>query len=148
MANTSDAVLARLMTLHPKIIDLSLIRVERLLARLGYPERQLAPVVHVAGTNGKGSTLAFLDAMLRAAGKRTQVYTSPHLVRFHERIRLADGLIDESALIELLETCEQANGPDPITFSRPSPRSWPSRAIRPMSRCWKSASAGGWTRPT
>lgn len=116
MAKTSDAVLARLMTLHPKIIDLSLIRVERLLARLDHPERQLAPVVHVAGTNGKGSTLAFLDAMLRAASKRTQVYTSPHLVRFHERIRLTDGLIDEAALIALLETCEKENGPDPITF--------------------------------
>ncbi len=112
----SDAVLARLTRLHPKIIDLSLGRVERLLARLNHPERRLPPVVHVAGTNGKGSSIAFLDAMMRAAGKRVQAYTSPHLVRFHERIRLADGLIDETVLIELLEACEAANGPDPITF--------------------------------
>ncbi len=76
----------------------------------------MPPVVHVAGTNGKGSLLAFLGAMLRAAGQRTQVYTSPHLVRFHERIRLAGGPIDEAALIALLEACEAANGPDPITF--------------------------------
>lgn len=113
---TSDAVLDRLTRLHPKVIDLSLGRVERLLARLGHPEARLAPVVHVAGTNGKGSLLAFLRAMLEAAGKRVQVYTSPHLVRFHERIRLAGGLIDEAALIALLERCEAENGPEPITF--------------------------------
>ena len=112
----SDVVLERLTRLHPKIIDLSLGRVERLLARLGHPESRLAPVVHVAGTNGKGSMVAFLAAMLKAAGKRAQVYTSPHLVRFHERIRLAGGLIDEAALVELLEFCEAANGPEPITF--------------------------------
>ena len=115
-AKTSDAVLERLTRLHPKIIDLSLGRVERLLARLDHPEQHLAPVVHVAGTNGKGSLLAFLRAMLEAAGQRVQAYTSPHLVRFHERIRLADGLIDEAALIALLERCEAANGPEPITF--------------------------------
>ncbi len=113
---TSDAVLDRLTRLHPKVIDLSLGRVERLLERLGHPERRLAPVVHVAGTNGKGSLLAFLRAMLAAAGRRVQVYTSPHLVRFHERIRLAFGLIDEAALIALLERCEAENGPEPITF--------------------------------
>ncbi len=113
---TSDAVLARLNRLHPKIIDLSLGRIERLLARLDHPEQGLAPVLHVAGTNGKGSSIAFLDAMMRAAGKRAQVYTSPHLVRFHERIRLAGGLIGEAALIALLEDCEAANGPEPITF--------------------------------
>ncbi len=113
---TSDAVLDRLMRLHPKVIDLSLGRVERLLERLGHPERRLAPVVHVAGTNGKGSLLAFLRAMLEATDKRVQVYTSPHLVRFHERIRLSRGLIDEAALIALLEHCEEVNGPEPITF--------------------------------
>ena len=112
----SDAVLERLNRLHPKIIDLSLDRVERLLARLGHPEARLPPVVHVAGTNGKGSLIAFLAAMLGAAGCRAQVYTSPHLVRFHERIRLAGGPIEEAALIELLEICEEANGPAPITF--------------------------------
>ena len=113
---TSDAVLDRLTRLHPKVIDLSLGRVERLLERIGHPEARLAPVVHVAGTNGKGSLLAFLRAMLEAAGRRVQVYTSPHLVRFHERIRLTTGLIDEAALIALLERCEKENGPEPITF--------------------------------
>ncbi len=112
----SDAVLARLLALHPKVIDLSLGRIERLLARLGHPERRLAPVVHVAGTNGKGSVLAYLRAMLEADGRRVQVYTSPHLARFHERIRLADGLIPEPELTALLEECERVNGGAPITF--------------------------------
>lgn len=113
---TSDAVLDRLTRLHPKVIDLSLGRVERLLERLGHPERRVAPVVHVAGTNGKGSLVAYLRAMLEAAGQRVQAYTSPHLVRFHERIRLTGGLIDEATLIGLLERCETVNGPEPITF--------------------------------
>ena len=112
----SDAVLDRLTRLHPKLIDLSLGRIERLLARLGHPEEKLAPVVHIAGTNGKGSTLAFLRAMLEAAGKRVQVYTSPHLVRFHERVRLTGGPIAESDLAALLEACETANGGAPITY--------------------------------
>src|SRR5699024_8032345 len=88
----------------------------RVLARLGHPERRLSPVVHVAGTNGKGSVLAYLRAMLEADGKRVQAYTSPHLVRFHERIRLADGLIEAPALLALLEECKEANGEEPITF--------------------------------
>ncbi len=112
----SDAILERLSRLHPKIIDLSLGRVERLLDRLGHPEAQLPPVVHVAGTNGKGSVIAYLRAMLEAAGKRVQAYTSPHLVRFHERIRLAEGLIPEAELSALLEECEAANGAEPITY--------------------------------
>jgi len=112
----ADPVLDRLKGLHPKIIDLSLDRVHRLLAALGHPERQLPPVVHVAGTNGKGSTVAFLRAMLEAAGYRVHVYTSPHLVRFHERIRLAGTLIDDDRLAALLEECETANGGEPITF--------------------------------
>jgi dihydrofolate synthase/folylpolyglutamate synthase len=112
----SDAVLDRLTRLHPKLIDLSLGRIERLLARLDHPEAKLAPVVHVAGTNGKGSALAFLRAMLEAAGNRVQVYTSPHLVRFHERIRLTGGPIAEPALVALLEACELANSEAPITF--------------------------------
>lgn len=81
--------LERLQTLHPKRIDLSLGRLHRLLDALGNPERRLPPVVHVAGTNGKGSTIAFLRAMVEAAGYRAHVYTSPHLLRFNERIRLA-----------------------------------------------------------
>lgn len=112
----SDAILTRLLALHPKIIDLSLERMERILARLGHPERQLPPVIHVAGTNGKGSTVAFSRAMLEAAGLKVHCYTSPHLVRFHERIRLAGELIAEEQLSSLLEECEAANGGAPITF--------------------------------
>ena len=116
MTATSDIVLERVMRLHPKIIDLELSRVERLLKLVGHPEQTLPPVVHVAGTNGKGSVIAYLRAMLEAAGKRAHVYTSPHLVRFHERIRLAGKLIEEQALVDLIEECERANGGDPITF--------------------------------
>ena len=112
----SDRVLERLMRLHPKIIDLSLDRMQRILELLGHPERSLPPVVHVAGTNGKGSTIAFLRAMLEAAGQRVHVYTSPHLVRFHERVRLAGELISEAALTELLEECEAVNGDTAITY--------------------------------
>lgn len=112
----SDAILERLLALHPKLIDLSLDRVMRLMARLGHPETQLPPVVHIAGTNGKGSTLAYLEAMARSGGLKVHTYTSPHLVRFHERIRLDGTAIDESALAALLEECEAANGGAPITF--------------------------------
>lgn len=112
----SDIVLERLSKLHPKLIDLSLGRVRRLLDRIGNPERRLPPVLHVAGTNGKGSVIAYLRAMLEAAGRRVHVYTSPHLVRFHERIRLAGELIAEGELLRLLEDCERANGGEPITF--------------------------------
>ncbi len=115
-ASRSDPVLERLKRLHPKVIDLSLERLHRLLAALGHPEARLPPVVHVAGTNGKGSTVAFLRAVLEAAGYRVHVYTSPHLVRFHERIRLASRLIDDDHLAALLEECEVANAGDPITF--------------------------------
>ncbi|HEX2152121.1 MAG TPA: bifunctional folylpolyglutamate synthase/dihydrofolate synthase, partial [Stellaceae bacterium] len=112
----SDRVLTRLMRLHPKKIDLTLGRVERLLAALGNPQDKLPPVIHVAGTNGKGSTVATMRACLEAAGYRVHVYTSPHLVRFHERIRLAGELIDEDALLAMLDECERANGGEPITF--------------------------------
>jgi dihydrofolate synthase/folylpolyglutamate synthase len=111
-----DAVLDRLLALHPKIIDLSLDRVWRLLAAFDHPERRVPPVIHVAGTNGKGSTLAFLRAMAEADGRKVHAYTSPHLVRFRERIRLAGGLISEEALTDLLEEAERINGSDPITF--------------------------------
>lgn len=116
MASRADPVLDRLKALHPKVIDLSLDRIHRLLEALGNPHRRLPPVVHVAGTNGKGSTVAFLRAMLEAAGKRVHVYTSPHLVRFHERIRVAGALIGDDALTALLEECEGANAGNPITF--------------------------------
>lgn len=116
----SDAILSRLLDLHPKKIDLSLERIERLLTALGAPQTRLPPVIHVAGTNGKGSTIAFLRAMLEAAGRIVHVYTSPHLVRFHERIRLgAEGggrLVAEDVLSAALARCEEANDGAPITF--------------------------------
>ncbi|WP_262693773.1 bifunctional folylpolyglutamate synthase/dihydrofolate synthase [Kordiimonas aquimaris] len=112
----SDRVLARLSALHPKKIDLSLGRMHRILAKLGNPEKKLPPVIHIAGTNGKGSTIANLRAIAEAAGHRVHVYTSPHLVRFHERIRVANQLIGEEELTSLLERIEQAAGDDPITF--------------------------------
>ncbi|HEX5796175.1 MAG TPA: hypothetical protein VFY19_10045, partial [Geminicoccaceae bacterium] len=112
----SDLILARLQGLHPKTIDLSLGRIERLLALLGHPERQLAPAVHIAGTNGKGSTLAMLDAMLQAGGRSVQRYISPHLVRFDERILLDGRPIAEAELALVLDLCERANGGAPITF--------------------------------
>jgi len=112
----SDAVLERLMSLHPKLIDLSLERVERLLDKMGNPEAALPPTVHVAGTNGKGSTVAFMRACLEAAGYDVHAYTSPHLVRFHERIRLAGDLIEEDRLLAMLGECEAANDGEPITF--------------------------------
>lgn len=112
-------VLDRLMKLHPKAIDLSLGRTELLLERLGNPERRIAPVVHLAGTNGKGSVLSFLAAVMRDAGLKAHAYTSPHLVRFSERIRLdcGNGLrpIDEATLVAILEECEQINDSAPIT---------------------------------
>ena len=112
----SDAILTRLMDLHPKVIDLSLERLQRLLDLLDNPETKLPPVIHVAGTNGKGSTIATLRAIAEAAGHRVHVYTSPHLVNFAERIRLAGNIIDEGLLNELLEECEQVNGGEPITY--------------------------------
>lgn len=112
---TSESVMERLARLHPRLIDLSLGRTLRLLGSLGHPERRLPPVMHVAGTNGKGSTSAFLRAIGEAAGLRVHVYTSPHLVSFHERIRLAGRLVTEAALLDALERCEQANADEPIT---------------------------------
>jgi dihydrofolate synthase/folylpolyglutamate synthase len=116
VAARSDAILERLLELHPKHIDLVLDRIERLLARLGHPEERLPPVIHVAGTNGKGSTCAFARAMLEAQGLRVHVYTSPHLVHFHERMRLAGSLISEEELSDVLEECEAAIAGTPITF--------------------------------
>lgn len=112
----SDAVLERLLALHPKLVDLSLGRIERLLGLLGHPEAKLAPVVHVTGTNGKGSLVAFLRSSLSAAGYTPHVYTSPHLVRFAERIRVAGEIIGEAELTALLEECERVNGGTEITF--------------------------------
>ena len=112
----SDALLARMMEFHPKIIDLTLDRVWRLLAALDQPERSVPPVIHIAGTNGKGSTQAMIRAGLEATGARVHAYTSPHLARFHERIRLAGDLISEPALSALLDEALAANGRDAITY--------------------------------
>ncbi len=113
---TSDAILSRLMALHPKVIDLSLDRMHRLLAALGNPERAIPPVIHIAGTNGKGSTQAMIRAGLEAGGARVHAYTSPHLAQFRERIRLAGTLIEDDALADLLAQVEAANDGQPITF--------------------------------
>jgi dihydrofolate synthase / folylpolyglutamate synthase len=112
-----DSIVARLLALHPKLIDLSLDRVKRLLAALGHPERKLPPVIHVAGTNGKGSTIAFMRAILEAAGLRVHVYTSPHLVRFNERFRIGTTgtLVSDDALVSAITECERANAGLPIT---------------------------------
>ncbi|MBC6408465.1 MAG: bifunctional folylpolyglutamate synthase/dihydrofolate synthase [Rhodobacteraceae bacterium] len=112
----SDVILDRMMALHPKIIDLKLDRVWRLLAALGNPERALPPVIHVAGTNGKGSTQAMIRAGLEAEGKSVHAYTSPHLACFHERIRLAGTLISEAELTRVLDECEAANDGVGITY--------------------------------
>ena len=115
-ADSSDIILERMMSLHPKIIDLTLDRMVPLLEKLGNPERSLPPVIHIAGTNGKGSTQATIRAGLEAAGKKVHAYTSPHLARFHERIRLAGHLISEEMLTQVLDECVVANGNANITY--------------------------------
>lgn len=118
-AGPIDAMLARLLALHPKRIDLSLGRIERLLAALGHPERRLPPVIHVAGTNGKGSTIAFMRAALEAAGQTVHVYTSPNLVRLNERFRIGQKnggrFVEDDELGNALAVCEDKNGGAPIT---------------------------------
>lgn len=111
-----ETILERLKQLHPKLIDLSLDRMHRLLAALDHPERALPPVIHIAGTNGKGSTLAYLRAIYEAAGYKVHAYTSPHLVRFNERFYLAGADIEDAPLAGFLEECERANGDAPITL--------------------------------
>jgi dihydrofolate synthase/folylpolyglutamate synthase len=116
MSVGSDVILERMMALHPKIIDLTLDRMWRLLDALGNPQDALPPVIHIAGTNGKGSTQAMIRAGLEASGHRVHAYTSPHLARFHERIRLAGTLISESALTAYLDECYDANNGESITY--------------------------------
>jgi len=114
--DTLGDILARLSALHPRAIDLSLDRMVRLLAQLGHPERKLPPVIHVAGTNGKGSTIAYLRAILEAAGLRVHVFTSPHLVRLNESIRLAGALVSDDELLATYAHCERVNAGAPITL--------------------------------
>src|SRR5438093_5651100 len=113
-----DSIIARLTALHPKRIDLSLDRMWRILAALDHPERSLPPVIHVAGTNGKGSTIAFMRAIVEAAGLSAHVYTSPHLVRFNERFRLGQAsggaLVSDGVLATALCECEVVDGSRPI----------------------------------
>ena len=115
MSSRIDGVVARLHGLHPRLIDLSLDRLQSLLTKLDHPERRLPPVIHVAGTNGKGSCCAFLRAIAEAAGLRAHVYTSPHLVRFNERIRIAGGLVHDDDLAAAMELVERVNDNAPIT---------------------------------
>ncbi|MET0707558.1 MAG: folylpolyglutamate synthase/dihydrofolate synthase family protein [Tardiphaga sp.] len=114
--DTLGDILARLSALHPRAIDLSLDRMVRLLAQLGHPEQKLPPVIHVAGTNGKGSTIAYLRAILEAAGLRVHVFTSPHLVRLNESIRLAGTLVGDDELLAAYAHCESVNAGAPITL--------------------------------
>ena len=147
----SDAIVQRLMSLHPRVITLGLERIDRLLRNLGSPEKKLPPLIHVAGTNGKGSLVAYLRAMAEAAGYRVHVYTSPHLVHFNERIRIAGRLIGDGELDELLTECEEANGDTPISFFDITTVRWRSllsRACRPSSASSKSAWAAATTAPT
>ena len=115
-AKRAEKALVRLAALHPKLIDLGLDRSFALLQKLGDPHLRLPPTIHVSGTNGKGSVIAFLRALAEGAGISAHVYSSPHLCRFNERIRLAGRLIDDPALADLLEEVETVNGPQQVTF--------------------------------
>ena len=135
---------ARLQMLHPRLIDLSLERLQRLLGQLGHPERRLPPVIHVAGTNGKGSTCAFVRAIAEAAGLRTHVYTSPHLVRFNERYRIAGALVSDDALTDALETIERVNDGAAITvFEVMTAAAFMLFAATPADLCVLEVGLGG-----
>ena len=139
-----EPIIDRLHRLHPRLIDLSLDRLLRLLAQLGHPERRLPPVIHVAGTNGKGSTCAFLRAMAEAAGWRVHVYTSPHLVRFNERFRIAGTLVSDKALAEALETIERVNAGEAITvFEVITAAAFQLFAATPADLCVLEVGLGG-----
>ena len=113
---TLEKTIQRLELLHPKVIDLSLKRLEKLLIKLDNPEKKLPPIVHVAGTNGKGSTISILRSIQSAAGRSSHVYTSPHLVNLTERFLIADKEIKGSTLVKLLKQCEEINAESAITF--------------------------------
>ena len=139
-----EPLIARLHALHPRLIDLSLDRLQRLLAQLGHPECRLPPVIHVAGTNGKGSTCAFIRAIAEQAGLRTHVYTSPHLVRFNERFRVAGRLVSDAALAETMEHIEQVNDGAPITvFEVITAAAFALFAATPADLCVLEVGLGG-----
>jgi dihydrofolate synthase/folylpolyglutamate synthase len=137
-------IVARLHALHPRLIDLSLDRLLALLAKLGHPERRLPPIFHVGGTNGKGSTCAFLRAIGEAAGMRVHVYTSPHLVRFNERIRVASELVSDADLIATMEEIETVNAGAPITvFEVITAAAFQLFAASPAELCVLEVGLGG-----
>ena len=139
-----EEITARLERLHPRLIDLSLDRLHKLLDRLGNPHHLLPPVIHVAGTNGKGSTCAFIRAMAEAAGLRVHVYTSPHLVRFNERIRIAGRLVSDDRLAATLERLERVNDNAPITvFEVITAAAFDLFAAAPADLCVLEVGLGG-----
>ena len=148
-ADRAAAALDRLARLHPKLIDLGLDRSFALLEKLGNPHHHLPPTIHVAGTNGKGSTIAFLRAMAEEGGLKVHVYSSPHLCRFNERIRLAGRLIDDGGLADLLEDVETANGDMAVTFlkSPRRPQCWHFRGCQPLYCFWKQGLVARLIRP-
>ncbi len=136
--------MARLHALHPRLIDLSLHRLLSLLAKLGHPERQLPPVIHVAGTNGKGSTCAFVRAIAEGAGLRVHVYTSPHLVHFNERFRIAGRLVTDDALADVFESIERVNdGADITVFEIMTAAAFVLFAASPADLCVLEVGLGG-----
>jgi len=138
------AILERFAQLHPKEIDLSLDRLNRLLKDLGHPESKLPPVVHIAGTNGKGSTLASIRALFEANNQNVHAYTSPHLVRFAERIRLAGTLPKDSELIAILEHVESINQGQAITFFEvTTAAAFYAFALKPADICLLETGLGG-----
>jgi dihydrofolate synthase / folylpolyglutamate synthase len=139
-----DQIAARLERLHPRLIDLSLDRLRSLLERLDHPERRLPPTIHVAGTNGKGSTCAFIRAMAESAGLRVHVYTSPHLVHFNERIRIAGKLVTDDRLIAAMERIERINDNSPITvFEVITATAFDLFAATPADLCVLEVGLGG-----
>ena len=144
MNEAVEQITARLERLHPRLIDLSLDRLRTLLSRLGHPERRLPPIIHVAGTNGKGSTCAFVRAMAEAAGLTAHVYTSPHLVRFNERIRVAGALVSDDQLIAAMERIERVNDNAPITvFEVITATAFDLFAASPADLCILEVGLGG-----
>ena len=144
MSDNTDPVLARLTSLHPRLMDLSLDRLHGLLAKLGNPERHLPPVIHVAGTNGKGSTCAFLRAIGEAAGWRVHVFTSPHLVRFNERFRVAGEIVSDAMLNTTMAHIEAVNANTPITlFEVITAAAFHMFAAEPADLCVLEVGLGG-----